>query len=191
MWGLISAADSLIVCGLALYNVPIMVKLYHMIQKLIIMRGNSGSGKSTVASRARALSDKKSDAARTRFYTSKNVKKENDGPIVAELIGELTLYAKRWNYDTVIIEGILPTEKYGDILKGLLSKFDESYVFYLDIPFEETVRRHRTRNKSHEFDENDMKKWWCEKDYLGVDDEQILGENYTEDELVDKIFDIL
>ena len=37
------------------------------------------------------------------------------------------------------------------------------YAYYFDIPFEETVRRHNTRDKKQEFGEEDMRRWWREK----------------------------
>ena len=38
------------------------------------------------------------------------------------------------------------------------------YAYYFDLSFEETVRRHNTRNR--EFGEKDMRRWWREKRFF-------------------------
>ncbi|MFQ9873424.1 hypothetical protein [Waltera sp.] len=48
------------------------------------------------------------------------------------------------------------------------------YAYYFDIPFEETVRRHNTRDKKQEFGEEDMRRWWREKDFSSVFNEKLL-----------------
>lgn len=155
-----------------------------MPQKLIIIRGNSGSGKSTIASRVRdELGEKvmflQQDVLR------RDILKINDkeGHPVVGLIDHLARYCKKQNYD-ILIEGILSEKKYGEMLRKLISEFDESYVYYMDIPFEETLRRHSLRHKNNDFGEAEMREWWKDKDYLGVEGEKILGEDLSEDELV-------
>lgn len=158
-----------------------------MPQKLIIIRGNSGSGKSTIASSIRCeLGDKvmflQQDVLR------RDILKVNDkvGNPVVGLIKRLAVYGKETGYD-VVLEGILSKNKYGDMLCSLTEEFDAVYVYYLDIPFEETLRRHNMRHKNSDFGEDEMREWWKEKDYLGVENERILGENLSEDELVEVI----
>ena len=158
-----------------------------MPQKLIIIRGNSGSGKSTIASSIRSeLGDKvmflQQDVLR------RDILKVNDkvGNPVVGLIKRLAVYGKETGYD-VVLEGILSKNKYGDMLCSLTEEFDAVYVYYLDIPFEETLRRHNMRHKNSDFGEDEMREWWKEKDYLGVENERILGENLSEDELVEVI----
>lgn len=160
-----------------------------MPQRIIIIRGNSGSGKSTVAARVRdALGE------RTMFLQQdvlrRGILKARDkaGNPVIGLIKELALYGKRNGYD-VVLEGILAERKYGDMLRGLLSEFDESYVYYMDISFEETLRRHSIRHKNNDFGEAEMREWWQEKDYLGINGERTIGEELTEDESTNAILE--
>ena len=42
---------------------------------------------------------------------------------------------------------------------------DEIYAYYFDIPFEETLKRHQTKQNCHEFGEEAMRRWWREKDF--------------------------
>ena len=44
----------------------------------------------------------------------------------------------------------------------------EVYAYYFDLTFEETLKRHLTRPKCHEFGEESMRRWWREKDFSDV-----------------------
>ena len=52
--------------------------------------------------------------------------------------------------------------------------------------FEETVRRHNTRNR--EFGEKDMRRWWREKDFSSVLREQAITCEMDTDSIVEKIY---
>ena len=43
-----------------------------------------------------------------------------------------------------------------------------------DLPFEETLRRHRTKPNRDDFGESDMRRWWGEKDWIGLLPETVL-----------------
>jgi len=158
-----------------------------MSQKLIIIRGNSGSGKSTIAHRVREeLGDKvmflQQDVLRRDILKAK----DKEGNPVIGLIEQLAMYGKNNGYD-VLLEGILSSNKYGDMLRVILTQFEESHVYYLDIPFNETLRRHNARSKNNDFGEVEMREWWRDEDFLRVDNEKILNESLSEDELVEII----
>lgn len=86
-----------------------------------------------------------------------------------------------------MLEGVLSENKYNDMLRDLMKEFDTTHVYYLDIPFEETLRRHNMRHKNSDFEEAEMRDWWKEKDYLGSKNERILGEDLSAGELVELI----
>ncbi len=58
--------------------------------------------------------------------------------------------------------------------------------YYFDLSFEETVRRHNTRNR--EFGEKDMRRWWREKDFSSVLREQAITCEMDTDSIVEKIY---
>ena len=85
---------------------------------------------------------------------------------------------------TVIVEGILSTPKYGKLLHRLAGEAPHSSVYYFDIPFEETLRRHATKPNAHEFGEAEMKRWWIANDFLGITGEKTIDETMQKDEIV-------
>jgi len=163
-----------------------------MSSKLIIIRGNSGSGKTTIAKEVRTrigdgLSDDtmlvQQDTLRRDILRERDML---DKRSVIELI-ELVVEFGRQQERTVVLEGILSAKKYGGMLNKLASRFDEAHVYYLDVPFEETLVRHASKPNAHEFGEKEMREWWNEKDYLGTPGEKILHKELGLDDIVSEI----
>lgn len=155
-------------------------------KKLIIIRGNSGSGKSTVAKKIREKADCEKKIALVeqdylRRFILKEKEKESENNV--DLIRLNVIFALERGYD-VILEGILFSQRYKNMLEEVMSKAGESYVYYLDIPFEETLRRHQTKCNAHDFGEKEMMSWYKENDVLGLQKEKVLNENLSEDEIV-------
>lgn len=155
----------------------------------LIIRGNSGSGKTTVAKELRArISDGLSgntllvqqDVLRRDMLRERDMLEKRS---VIELI-ELVVEFGRRHGRIVILEGILATKEYGPMLRSLANRFDEVYVYYFDIPFEETLCRHATKPNANEYGEKEMREWWNEKDYLGMPGERIFDESVTQDAIV-------
>lgn len=155
--------------------------------KLIIIRGNSGSGKSTIAKRLQHELGYKTmlipqDIVRREMLRTK----DKPGNPSIQLIRELAEYGRCIGYD-VIIEGILVRERYGGMLRELMDHFEDKYVYYFDIPFAETLSRHSLKHNSHEFGEKEMREWWLENDILKTENEKIINEKLSEEEIVSLI----
>lgn len=158
--------------------------------KLIILRGNSGSGKTTTG---KALQKKLGHG--TMLISQDVIRREilfvKDGPETEarKLLLELSLYGKE-NCDIVILEGILNSQWYKDLFQKLSYEFkNKVFAYYFDIPFEETLNRHKQKPNAHEFGEKEMRRWWNEKDLLGIIPERLLGEELSLDEIVDLIYE--
>lgn len=155
---------------------------------LIILRGNSGCGKtSTARLLQRQLGDGTmlvpQDVVRREML---RVKDSENNPAI-QLIYDLCMYGNNVGY-TVILEGILSNKKYGAMLRRLLDDFQgEKLIYYFDVSFEETVRRHATKPNAHEFGELEMSQWWKDQDVLNVPGEQRIGEQLSQAEIVDLI----
>jgi adenylate kinase family enzyme len=164
-----------------------------MTSRLIIIRGNSGSGKTTVAKELRSrLGDGLSDDTMLvqQDVVRRDILRERDtaNKTAVLMLIELMVEFGRKQGRTVILEGILSAKKYGTMLTEVMSKFDEVYVYYFDLPFEETLRRHSTKPNAHEFGEKEMREWWREKDYLSVPSEKIF---YKDRSVLDSVREII
>ena len=77
--------------------------------------------------------------------------KAGQAPIGSELLFQLAVYGKE-HCEVVILEGILNSKWYEPLFKKLLKEFNKDiYAFYFDIPFDETLRRHKTKPNANEF----------------------------------------
>ena len=120
------------------------------------------------------------------FRSMLRVKDSESNPAI-QLIYDLCMYGNNVGY-AVILEGILSNKKYGAMLRRLLDDFQgEKLIYYFDISFEETVRRHATKPNAHEFGESEMRQWWKAQDVLDVPGEQRIGEQLAQAEIVDMI----
>ncbi len=157
--------------------------------KLIILRGNSGSGKTTTG---KALQKKFGHG--TMLISQDVVRREmlfvKDGPNTeaSKLLNELALYGKK-HCNIIILEGILNSKWYRKLFENLLNGFgNQIFAYYFDIPFEETLNRHKQKPNAHEFGKNEMRRWWNEKDLLDIIPEVRLHKELSLNEIVDMIY---
>lgn len=157
--------------------------------RLVILRGNSGSGKSTVAKalRERSKSGRKIAIVEQDYLRRHILKeKERDNGDNIGLIKQTVEYALANNYD-VLLEGILYGPRYGLMVTSLIKLADQHWVYYFDVSFEETLRRHSTKYNAHEFGEEEMRAWYKDDDRLGCDGEITIPESNSFDDTVNYI----
>ena len=167
--------------------------------RLIVIRGNSGSGKSIIAKRLQQDLQPRfaKDIGHGAMLVSQDVIRRDilrvkDGPNnpSIQLIKDTATYGLSIGFD-VIIEGILVRKMYGEMLHDLTSLFDEAYVYYFDISFEETLRRHQTKPNSHEFGETEMRRWYVANDTLNIPSEKSFTDSQSQDEILRAIMNDL
>lgn len=111
---------------------------------------------------------------------------ENDSLENTDIIELLKLNAK-YCLDlgyTVIIEGIFATGKYLDVLSRVIDYAEcDTFVYYLDVSLEETLRRHATKPESADFGEDKVREWYKQDHHLGIANEIIIPESSVEDTL--------
>jgi predicted kinase len=157
-------------------------------RNLILLRGNSGCGKSTIAN---ALQRKIGSGTLliSQDYVRREmlmVKDRPDNPAV-NLLMNLIEYGYK-NCEFSILEGILYSDIYERLFimaKDLYEK--QIFAYYFDISFEETLRRHKLKLNSHEFGESEMKRWWRDNDLLLNIHENIIDITMNIDETVEHI----
>ena len=156
---------------------------------LIILRGNSGSGKSSVA---KALQRK---FGRNTLVISQDIIRremlwvcDGEDTLALPLLTELLRYGNA-HCKYIILEGILNAGWYRPLFELAIEIFkDKIFAYYYDIPFEETLKRHETKDKKFEFGEKEMRKWWNEKDFIGIIPEKVLKQEISFEEAVNIIF---
>jgi hypothetical protein len=80
----------------------------------------------------------------TQQAASLRLPAESGNPAI-DLISKVVLYGKEIGYN-VVLEAIISKKLYGNMLKNLIAEYiDTVHVFYMDVSFEETLRRHDTK----------------------------------------------
>lgn len=156
---------------------------------LVIIRGNSGSGKTSVAREVRhrygrgcALIEQ--DQMR-RIVLREHEIAAND-LVAPSFIAAVTRAALDGGYH-VVLEGILHSERYAKALRQLIAGHrGTTAIYYLDVPLAETLRRHDDRPEA-EFTVDDMRAWYVEHDILGTPGEHVIGEDSSLDQTVTTI----
>jgi predicted kinase len=157
---------------------------------LVVIRGNSGSGKTTTAREVRSRYGR-GCALLEQDYLRRIVLREHDsasmGPVAPQFIASTARTALDLGYH-VVLEGILHRDRYGATLRQLIAGHPgPSHVYYLDVSFDQTVRRNRERIASDGFTADDMRSWYAPQDLLGLPGEHVLPESATLDDAVDTI----
>lgn len=157
---------------------------------LVIIRGNSGSGKTTTAREVRRRYGR-GCALLEQDYLRRTMLREHDsssiGVVAPQFIVATARAALAVGYH-VVLEGILHTERYGEGLRRLVDEHaGPSHVFYLEVSFDETVRRHQGRAEPIPVTASEMREWYAPRDLLGVPGEHVLAESVGFEEAVEAI----
>ncbi|MFF3917618.1 AAA family ATPase [Streptomyces sp. NPDC001852] len=156
--------------------------------RLVVLRGNSASGKSSVAAGirdrfGRGLALVEQDNLR------RIVLRERDRPGAANigLIDTVARYALDAGYH-VVVEGILYADRYGDMLARLRADHrGPTHGYYLDVPFDETLARHATKPIAGQVTEADLRDWYRQRDLLPGGVETVIAAGSSLPETVERI----
>ncbi|MGX1885464.1 AAA family ATPase [Streptomyces sp. NPDC055287] len=156
--------------------------------RLVVLRGNSASGKSSVAAGIRARFGR-GLALVGQDNLRRIVLRERDRPGAANigLIDTVARYALDAGYH-VVLEGILYADHYGDTLAQLRADHrGPTHGYYLHVPLAETLARHATKPIADEVGEADLRDWYRHLDLLPGGTETVIGTDSTLTETVDRI----
>ena len=156
--------------------------------RLVVVRGPSGSGKTTVARDLRERMGRGTALIEQDYVRRKLLwEKDTPGAVNITMIDTLARHALDSGY-SVVLECIMHEVRYGDMLRALVADHQGiSVVAYLDVPFDETVRRHAGRPQAAEFTPELMARWWAKDDRLRVAGEIVIGPRSTAQEIVDRL----
>ena len=156
--------------------------------RLIVLRGNSASGKSSVATGVRERYGRGIALVR-QDVLRREVLRERDIPGGANIgLIDLTVrHALAHGFHTVL-EGILYFPHYGEMLAGLLADFPgRTHCYYLDVPFEETLARHATKPIADDVTEHQLREWYQPLDLLPGGVETVIPATSSLEETVDRV----
>lgn len=156
--------------------------------RLILLRGNSASGKSTVAAGIRERFGR-GLALVGQDNLRRVVLRERDRPDAVNigLIDTVARYAIDSGYH-VVLEGILYVAHYGRMLQRLADDHrGHTHFYYLDVPFEETLRRHATKPQAAEYGETELREWYRPRDLLPGGVETVLGADSALTDTVERV----
>lgn len=160
--------------------------------KLIILRGNSGSGKTTVAKELQRR------FGRNTMLISQDVirrdmlrVKDGENTPALPLIKKLLFYGSNHS-DIVILEGIMYANWYKSLFELAIQLYDTRvYAYYFDIPFVKTLKRHQTIPNCNDFGEEEMLMWWREKDFSDVLNEVSITSERDIESIVSDIYNTI
>jgi hypothetical protein len=156
--------------------------------RLILIRGNSASGKSAVAVGLRERCGR-GIAIVGQDYLRRTVLRERDIPGGANigLIDQTARYCLDHGFHA-IVEGILYADRYADMLTALRTDHQGlTCCYYLHVPFEETLRRHATKPQAAEYGRTQMSDWYRDLDLLPGTAEHVIPAEMSLDETVHRI----
>ena len=140
----------------------------------MVVRGNSGSGKSTVARALRSGADVvwvSQDLLRREVLGARDV----PGGLTVDLVDAAARFALDRGCN-VVVDGILGASKYGAMLRCLArDHLGVTRAYLLDVPFEETVRRHATKPVADDFGEAELRDWYHPTPLVPGLDETVVG----------------
>ncbi|MEU4116507.1 AAA family ATPase [Kitasatospora sp. NPDC028055] len=163
----------------------------HAESRLVVVRGNSASGKSSVAAGIRERFGR-GLAVVAQDNLRRIVLRERDRPGGANigLIDTVARYALDAGYH-VVIEGILYADHYGEMLTRLVDDhLGVTRCYYLNIPIDETLVRHASkadREYLAAVTERELRDWYREHDVLPGGIETVIGSDSTLRNTVDRI----
>ncbi|WP_405633701.1 AAA family ATPase [Streptomyces sp. NBC_01174] len=159
--------------------------------RLVVVRGNSATGKSSVAAGLREKFGRNL-AIVAQDNVRRIVLRERDRPGAVN-IGLIDLTA-RYALDNgfhVVVEGILYADHYGAMLRDLVrAHHGITRCYYLHASFEETMRRHATKADAEylaHVNEHHLRDWYREKDLLPDALETVIDAASSLDETVQQI----
>lgn len=144
---------------------------------LILIRGNSASGRTVLARKLQAHFGYPNCLLLQQDVLRRNLLHANDHPgtPAISLIESLVTWGQN-HYPIIILEGILRKDVYGQMLEQISQQFGHhAFIYYLNISFEQTLKHNA--KKPQPFSSKLLQKWWLPNDYLSPDDRLLANGN--------------
>ncbi|WUM88178.1 hypothetical protein OHA85_15260 [Nocardia salmonicida] len=156
---------------------------------LVVICGNSASGKSTTANAVQRRFERGRCAVVSQDLVRRNMIREPDEPgaVNIDLIEEITRSCLGRGM-VVIIEGILHARRYGTMLERLADSVDTSLFYSFDLTLAQTLARHAGRPQSATIPPEEMASWYHGWQPLPFVEEVRIDANWTLDAATNRIY---
>ncbi|AXK45044.1 AAA family ATPase [Brachybacterium saurashtrense] len=155
----------------------------------VVLRGNSASGKSTIARRVQRALPRGEVAVIGQDHVRRELLWEHDsGP--GDTVGLLESMVRHCLGigRITVLEGIFGAERYHGMFARLLQDAPgPPLVYYLDVSLPETLRRHAGKSIAAHVPAEVVAAWYRPHDVLGVPGELVLGEELDEEAMLERI----
>ncbi|MFI9507954.1 AAA family ATPase [Nocardia sp. NPDC052566] len=155
---------------------------------VVVIRGNSASGKSTVAAAVQRRFRRGRCVVIPQDVVRRQMMRESDTPggFTVELIEHIAALCLSRGL-VVIVEGILDADRYGAMLERVAAAARTALFYSFDLTFEETLRRHAGRPQAATIPESQMALWFHGWQPLSFAAETRIDESWGADEIVERI----
>ncbi|APE37134.1 hypothetical protein BOX37_28000 [Nocardia mangyaensis] len=156
---------------------------------LVVIRGNSASGKSTTAIAVQRRFEQGQCAVVSQDLVRRNMIREADEPgaFNIDLIEEIARSCLGRGM-VVIVEGILHVQRYGTMLERLADSAGTSLFYSFDLTFAQTLTRHAGRPQAATIPPEQMASWYHGWQPLPFVDEVRIDASWTLDAVSDRIY---
>lgn len=156
-------------------------------KKIVILRGPSSSGKSTIA---KLIADQTGAVAVIeQDKLTEDVFNHQEGfkEATRDAIKGLVEVALQHDFK-VLLDGILNVAYYQEYFNELTEAHQDHVLFvYINASFETTLQRHAERDKSKLFGKEEMAGWFAKSKPLAKHGELVIGDNIPADQAAQKI----
>ncbi|KAA0960712.1 kinase [Microbacterium sp. ANT_H45B] len=158
--------------------------------RLIVLRGDSGSGKTTTAAALRPHLGHKTAVIHQDYFRRELLasgEKKARSADAAVLVDAAARQSLDLGYD-VILDGIFNLRDYADRLERLWRDHrGVTRIYQFDVGFDETVRRHAARELRHTFTADKMREWYDGWQPLEFVEEGRIGPDETLAQITERI----
>lgn len=155
---------------------------------LVVIRGNSGSGKTTTARAVQQRLPRATCLVVSQDTVRRLMLRELDVPAATniDLLEHIAMFGLSRGM-VVIVEGILDADRYGPMLQRLTESATQALHYCFDLSFEQALIRHAGRPQAADFSGEQMAQWYRRWQPLPFTDEVRIDAAWELDAIVDRI----
>lgn len=155
---------------------------------LVVIRGNSGSGKSTTAAAVQGCFERAECLVVSQDSVRRLMLREFDSPgaLNIDLIEHIANFGLVRGL-IVIVEGILDADRYGAMLERLTATAEHALHYSFDLSLEQTLDRHAGRPMAAEVRPEQLTRWYHGWQPLPFVDEVRIGADRCLEAVVEQI----